>query len=163
MVFFPNYWWKTLSRTASFSLPVVSEKRAATLITDNIARPGSRNLRTSQVDLRKASLTTARIDAPAPSTPLAEQHVKTSQAPSAPQGELKFGLQLTPVPETRPATIAGWTVRDVYGETAELVGPDRIWTVRPGDYVPGVGRVDSITRWGSRWIVVTSSGLISTQ
>jgi hypothetical protein len=106
---------------------------------------------------------TARIGAPAPSAALAEQHVATSQAPGAPQGELKSGLQLTPVPETRPATIDGWTVRDVYGGAAELVGPDRVWTIRPGDYVPGVGRIDSITRWGSRWIVVTSSGLISTQ
>jgi hypothetical protein len=29
--------------------------------------------------------------------------------------------------------------------------------------VPGVGRVDSIVRWGNRWIVATSKGLISTQ
>ena len=54
-----------------------------------------------------------------------------------------------PVPETRPATMDGWTVRDVYGEAAVLVGPDGVWTVRPGDYVPGVGRIDLITRWGT--------------
>jgi hypothetical protein len=70
--------------------------------------------------------------------------------------------RLTPAPETRPATIDGWTVRGVYGETVVLAGADRVWTVKPGDYVPGVGRIDSITRWGSRWIVVTASGLIST-
>ena len=33
----------------------------------------------------------------------------------------------------------------------------------PGDTVPGVGRVASIVRWGGRWIVATSRGLISTQ
>jgi hypothetical protein len=29
--------------------------------------------------------------------------------------------------------------------------------------VPGVGRIESVVRWGSRWIVATSKGLISTQ
>jgi hypothetical protein len=67
-----------------------------------------------------------------------------------------------PFPETRPATIEGWTVRDVSGATAVLEGPDGIWRAARGDTVPRVGRVESIVRWGSRWIVVTSSGLIST-
>jgi len=31
-----------------------------------------------------------------------------------------------------------------------------------GDTVPGVGRIDSIVRWGNRWIVATASGLIAT-
>jgi hypothetical protein len=69
---------------------------------------------------------------------------------------------LMPFPETRPETIEGWTVRDVYGATAVLEGPDGIWRAARGDTVPRVGRVESIVRWGSRWIVVTSSGLIST-
>ncbi len=69
----------------------------------------------------------------------------------------------SPIPETKPTTIAGWTVREVYGETAVLMGPDHIWTVRTGDDVPGVGRVDSIVRWGNRWIVATTAGLISTE
>jgi hypothetical protein len=72
-------------------------------------------------------------------------------------------LPLSPVPETKPATIAGWTVREVYGEKAVLVGPDHVWTVRTGDTVPGVGRIDTIVRWGSRWIVATTAGLISTE
>lgn len=71
--------------------------------------------------------------------------------------------RLAPAPETRPTTIAGWSVRDVYGESAVLVGPDRVWTVRMGDSVPGVGRIDSIVRWGNRWIVATTAGLISTE
>jgi hypothetical protein len=28
--------------------------------------------------------------------------------------------------------------------------------------VPGIGRVDSIVRWGNRWMVATTRGLIST-
>jgi hypothetical protein len=67
-----------------------------------------------------------------------------------------------PVPETRPTTIEGWTVREVVGGTVVLDGPDGVWRAARGETVPGVGRVDSIVRWGNRWIVATSKGLIST-
>jgi hypothetical protein len=153
---------KILSRTVSVPLHGASGKRSG-MITGSIAGPVSRSLGTSAAESRKAPFIAAEMSAAAPSITSAEQHITTSQAPGAPPGDMNSGPRPTPFPETRPATIDGWTVRDVYGGTAELVGPDRTWTVRPGDYVPGVGRVDSITRWGSRWIVVTSSGLISTQ
>jgi len=68
-----------------------------------------------------------------------------------------------PVPETKPTTIEGWTVREVVDGTAVLEGPDGIWKAARGDMVPGLGRVDSIVRWGSRWIVATSKGLIATE
>jgi len=67
-----------------------------------------------------------------------------------------------PVPETRVTTIEGWMLREVTNGAAVLEGPNGIWTARHGDIVPGVGRVDSIVRWGKRWIVATSGGLIST-
>jgi hypothetical protein len=69
---------------------------------------------------------------------------------------------LMPAPETRPTTIEGWTVLDVRGGTAVLQGPDGVRTVTPGDTVPGIGRIDSIVRWGNRWIVATANGLIAT-
>jgi hypothetical protein len=69
----------------------------------------------------------------------------------------------TPFPETKPATIPGWTVRDVYGATAVLEGPDGgVWRAARGDNVPSLGRLESIVRWGDRWIVATERGLIST-
>ncbi len=68
---------------------------------------------------------------------------------------------LMPAPETRPTTIEGWTVVDVRGQTAVLQGPDGVHTVTPGETVPGVGRIDSIVRWGNRWIVATGNGLIA--
>jgi hypothetical protein len=77
--------------------------------------------------------------------------------------DLSVPLQPSPVPDTKPTTIAGWTVREVYGEKAVLVGPDHVWTVRTGDTVPGVGQIDTIVRWGNRWIVATTAGLISTE
>ncbi len=69
---------------------------------------------------------------------------------------------VVPVPETRPTTIEGWTVLDVRGGTAVLEGPDGVRTAARGDTVPGIGRIDSIVRWGNRWIVATANGLIAT-
>jgi hypothetical protein len=66
------------------------------------------------------------------------------------------------MPETRPTTIEGWAIREVVGGTVVLQGPSGVWRVTQGDTVPGVGRIDSIVRWGSRWIVATTRGLIST-
>jgi len=103
----------------------------------------------------------AHVRAEPQGTPAQTMPEKTS-APAAPS-DANPQAPLSPVPETKPATIAGWTVRDVYGDRATLVGPDRIWTVRTGDTVPGVGRIDTIVRWGSRWIVATTTGLISTE
>lgn len=68
-----------------------------------------------------------------------------------------------PVPETRPTTIEGWTLLEVKGGMAVLEGPNGTWRATRGDTVPGVGKIDSIVRWGSRWIVATSKGLISTR
>jgi hypothetical protein len=69
---------------------------------------------------------------------------------------------MVPVPETKPTTIEGWTVLDVRSGTAVLEGPDGIRTAARGDTVPGIGRIDSIVRWGNRWIVATANGLIAT-
>jgi len=66
-------------------------------------------------------------------------------------------------PETRPATIPGWTVVDVRDGTAVLEGPDGIRMAARGDTIPGLGRVDSIVRWGNRWVIATAGGLIATQ
>jgi hypothetical protein len=76
--------------------------------------------------------------------------------------EIETRAKLTPIPETRPTTIEGWTLREATNGIAVLEGPNGIWRVRRGDTVPGVGRIDSILLWGERWIVATSRGLIST-
>jgi hypothetical protein len=52
--------------------------------------------------------------------------------------------QRTPVPDTRPSTIEGWTVREVTNGITSLEGPKGIWRVRRGDAVPGLGRIESI-------------------
>ena len=75
---------------------------------------------------------------------------------------LRSRTKLAPTPETRPTTIKGWTLREVANGTAVLEGPNGVWRATPGQTLPGVGRVDSIVRWGNRLIVATSRGLIST-
>ncbi|MET0678501.1 MAG: hypothetical protein ABW175_22110 [Bradyrhizobium sp.] len=86
-----------------------------------------------------------------------------SQANVSAAAALAIRPVLTAPPETKPTTIAGWTVVDVRDGTAVLEGPDGIKMAARGDAVPGLGRIDSIVRWGNRWIVATANGLIATQ
>ena len=100
---------------------------------------------------------------PAPTAvSLPTKQTTLSPAPTA-VDRAKLSARPVAVPETRPATIKGWTVRNVIGGTAVLEGPNGIRNVRRGDKVPGLGKIDDIVRWGSRWIVATERGLISTQ
>ena len=68
---------------------------------------------------------------------------------------------LAPAPDTKPTTIPGWIVTDVREGTAVLDGPYGPRMARRGDTISGIGRVESIVRWGNRWIVATSNGLIA--
>jgi hypothetical protein len=86
----------------------------------------------------------------------------SSTASSAIQANMTLTERIVPAPETRPTTIEGWTVLDVRGGTAVLEGPNGVRMATRGDTVPGIGRIDSIVRWGNRWIVATASGLIAT-
>jgi hypothetical protein len=97
------------------------------------------------------------IPSPGPTSATVQHHASRA-APPVVDGRAK----ILPVPETRPTTVAGWVVRDVAGGTAVLEGPNGVWRRKAGETVPGVGRIDFIVRWGSRWIVGTSRGLITT-
>ena len=86
----------------------------------------------------------------------------TPQANAGTSAAIATRQPLVAAPETRPATIPGWTVVDVRDGTAVLEGPDGIRMAARGDTIPGVGRVESIVRWGSRWVIATAGGLIAT-
>jgi hypothetical protein len=121
------------------------------------AHPG--DARASQEPAQSATALTDLI-----SSVLQQQSTPSKFAGAA--GELTGTISSRPiaVPETRPSTIEGWTVREVAADgKAVLEGPNGIWKVTRGDTVPGVGTIDSIVRWGNRWIVATSRGLITTQ
>jgi len=97
---------------------------------------------------------------PAGARPSASPASQTNVGPSA--AAIAMRQPLVAAPETKPATIPGWTVVDVRDGTAVLEGPDGIRMAARGDTIPGIGRVESIVRWGSRWVIATASGLIAT-
>jgi hypothetical protein len=100
--------------------------------------------------------------APNPTTAVTNRDATTQQiAPK--KGEAKSQAKLVAVPETRPTTIKGWTVRNVVDGTAVVEGPNGIWKVARGDAIPGLGKVESIVLWGNRRIVATNKGLITTR
>ena len=62
----------------------------------------------------------------------------------------------------RTSAVAGWSVRDAYGNTAIIQGRQGTKEVSPGDNIPGLGRIHSIKQQqDGRWVVVTSRGIIS--
>ena len=99
----------------------------------------------------------ARKESPAPAT------TRSDPTPVALPNGVKDLPHLMPLPETKPTTIQGWKVRQVSGGFASLVGPQGTWRVARGDIVPGLGRVESIVRWGNHWLVSTSHGLIASE
>jgi len=69
-----------------------------------------------------------------------------------------------PVPkaegEAKPKLITSWVVRDVYDGVALVENQYGSLEVSPGETIPGAGRVKSIERRGSGWVVITSHGLV---
>ena len=98
---------------------------------------------------------------PGSARPSASPASQANAGPSA--AVIAMRQPLVAAPETRPATIPGWTVVDVRDGTAVLEGPDGIRMAARGDTIPGLGRVESIVRWGNRWVIATAGGLIATQ
>jgi hypothetical protein len=71
-----------------------------------------------------------------------------------------------PKPTTTPTQIKrieDWAVKEVVDGMAILAGPRGIIGVSSGDVVPGVGRVESISRRGGRWVVATRKGVITSR
>jgi hypothetical protein len=141
-----------------------------TLARNEAPSPRMAEARPGKIDVRKPAATS---DSPAivgsipkpsalpgarPSTAAASQANVSAAAALA----LRQPVLAAP-PETRPTTIPGWTVVDVRDGTAVLEGPEGIKMAARGDAIPGLGRIESIVRWGNRWIVATANGLIATQ
>jgi hypothetical protein len=72
-------------------------------------------------------------------------------------------VPVAPPPKVGPrAPLAGYSVRDVYRNTALIQGGNiGMKEVSPGDNVPGLGRIHSIRQQDGRWVVVTSRGIIA--
>lgn len=67
----------------------------------------------------------------------------------------------TPKPAPKTATVEGWMLRDVYNGVALLEGrAGGLREVAPGQFLPGVGEIQSIEKRGRSWVVITSRGII---
>ena len=137
--------------TGKIAPPAVSEVRARRRYASTQSIPQAPESRTSKF-AATARQSSAEVTFDNPGEPTG------SVVPQAMNG---FARR-TALPETKPTTIEGWSVRSVYNGTAVLEGPAGVWTAARGDTVPGLGRIDSIVLWGSRWIVATSRGLVTT-
>ncbi|HEU5273733.1 MAG TPA: hypothetical protein VFU97_08735 [Xanthobacteraceae bacterium] len=80
-----------------------------------------------------------------------ERHDATGSIASAPQ---------TNSAEPGRAVVPGWILRRVSNGTASIQSRTGAMEVMTGTMIPGVGRVEGIRRQGSRWVVVTSQGMI---
>ncbi|MBV9235269.1 MAG: hypothetical protein JOZ94_05515 [Xanthobacteraceae bacterium] len=127
--------------------------------------PSAPSVLKQRLDASTRSAARARSDAAAGAAvrKLSSAPVAARPEPVALENGAKDLPRPLPTPETRPTTIEGWTVRDVSGGFASLEGPQGTWRAARGDIVPGLGRVDSIVRWGNYWLVSTSRGLIASE
>src|SRR5262249_38332461 len=69
---------------------------------------------------------------------------------------------VAPTVPPQPAIVPGGVLRDVYRGAAILQGRlGALVEVRPGDTLPGIGRIESVRRQDGRWVVLTSRGMIT--
>jgi len=148
--------WHRLSDFEAASNPVTKKVTYSRPVLDSETKSAK-----TDSPVRKTPSTTGSLGTPVAASSRTASVVQANTNP--PAGLVVPREMMVAVPETRPTTIEGWTVREVRGGTAILEGPNGVWTVTHGDTVPGLGRIDSIVRWGNRWIVATANGLIATQ
>jgi len=158
-----------LGWSGALSWPQLADTLGLETVAQNEARPRMAETRSGKSEgARKVA---AASDSPAivgsiskPSALPRPSAAAASQANVSPSAALAMRQPvLAAPPETRPTTIPGWTVVDVRDGTAVLEGPEGIKMAARGDAIPGLGRIESIVRWGNRWIVATANGLIATQ
>jgi hypothetical protein len=98
---------------------------------------------------------------PQPASPAISATPAAASVPGpaqAPRPAASPTLNLQGLSEARK--IPNWVVREVINGKAILQGPRGVIGVSRGDFVPGVGRVESIARQGGRWIMATNNGVI---
>jgi len=86
--------------------------------------------------------------------------------PPAPAGPApKFGANVSMDPtgsiERPRPVLRGYVVLGAQNDVALVGGRYGELAVRPGDYLPGAGRVQRVERQGPNWVVVTEQGLIA--
>ena len=100
---------------------------------------------------------------PAPSSPSGAAAAQAEITGSTPDATLAPGPGLRAQEAKQPATgpiVDGWILHDVYRGAAMIQGRNGILEVVPGEFIPGLGRIEAIRRQDGHWVVMTSRGLI---
>jgi hypothetical protein len=61
----------------------------------------------------------------------------------------------------KPAILQGWYIQAVVRGRALVANRNGMFEAAPGLHLPGLGRVDAISKENGRWIVVTEKGIIA--
>src|SRR5262249_4325787 len=125
---------------------------------DLVAKLDQIQQRLDRLENQFSSVSSTRPPQP-PEKPVATKIPPLPVQPSAPTI-----AAAAPKPKAPPAQmkrIESWEVMEVLDGAATLAGPSGIIEVSSGDVVPGLGRVESISLRGGRWVVATSRGVIT--
>jgi hypothetical protein len=136
---------------------------------DRLSRSMERNQRDLMAKLDKLQERLDRIENHSAAAPMRQAQPvekptaeKPAPPPSQPAGAASAAA--APKPKTAPVKrIENWAVREVVDGMAILAGPRGLVGVFSGDVVPGLGRVESISRRDGRWVVATRRGVITGQ
>jgi len=123
------------------------DKEAVRSVSEAATRPEKR----ASLDVTPAQPATNALPPPRPPSPLAASKPNDSGVSNEPTGSIE---------RPRPL-LSGYSVLDVRDGVALLQTRDGPQEVSPGDYLPGVGRVERIEKHGKQWAVVTSLGVIA--
>ena len=97
---------------------------------------------------------------------LEQKPAPAAAPPSAPPASPpKFGANVSMDPtgsiERPRPVLRGYVVLGAQDDVALIGGRYGERAVRPGDYLPGAGRIEKVERQGPNWVVVTEQGVIT--
>lgn len=136
-----------VKRETSAAIAAVAEK------VDRVQREPETKLSQLIDRLDRLEREVASRPAPAAAAAAVQKQPQVSIASAKPSTDAEEG-------QRRPRLITNWVVRDVYDGLALVESPRGTIEVAPGEILPGAGRVKSIERRGSGWVVITSEGVV---
>jgi hypothetical protein len=123
-------------------------------------------LKSQDIAALKSDLAAAQRSASAQLGKLTEtlDRLEKRAAKAAPEvtGSVTAVAKQQPKQETKPPAAEGWRLRDFYAGRAVVESPGgRLFDIRAGSNLPGLGRVEGIKREAGHVVVVTRNGTIA--
>jgi hypothetical protein len=113
---------------------------------------------TSRIEKLEKKTVAAVAPAPLPAATISPQ---TKQPASPPKFGPNVSMETTGSIERPRPLLRRYVVLGARDDVALVEGRDGERAVRPGDFLPGAGRVERIERSGEGWVVLTDQGLIA--